>query len=116
MRVKIKSTISNDIKEKDIDVLFTGHHVDDTEIYLMRKQSPEIDIEDIPLDMSTEIILFDNKESTFGFSSLWLRDKKNKIYEYDGFGHSGAASVITCLLRRIRELENQLKSEERDEA
>ena len=29
--------------------------------------------------------------------------EKNKIYEYDGFGHSGTCSVVCSLLQKISE-------------
>ncbi len=100
MKVKIRhinyKTGQTKIEEEDIDVLFECKHVEDCKLYNS--------LAEIELDPTSGIILKAEKESPYGFSVLWRIDRKNNIYEYDGFGHSGAASTVTCLLKKLEEI------------
>ena len=69
------------------------------------KEKPKL--KDVKFDKTSEYILIENPNSCYGFAVLWLKDRKNKIYEYDGFGHSGACSVVCSLLQKLREVENE---------
>ena len=44
---------------------------------------------------------FNSYKQYLDWCKLWLKDKKNKIYEYDGFGHSGASSIVCSLLQKL---------------
>ena len=99
MRTKVKIANYNYkeqkeyIEEKEVMILYRAKHVEDRKLYK--------DIRDVKFLENTDILIIENKNSCYGFSVLWLKDKVNKIYEYDGFGHSGAASVVTHLLQNI---------------
>ena len=98
MKIKIQNSFKGEITEEEITPIYKCHHVDDTEYYPKLK--------DVKFDETSEYILIENPNSCYGFSALWLKDKKNKIYEYDGFGHSGACSVVCSLLQKLSEVEN----------
>lgn len=93
IKVKIQRSVSGEITEEEITPIYKCHHVDDRKYYL--------ELKDVKFDKGSEYILIENPNSCYGFSALWLKDRKNKIYEYDGFGHSGACSVICSLLQEV---------------
>lgn len=97
MRIKIQDNFNDTITEKEITPIYKCHHVNDRKYYSSLK--------DVKFDKTTEYILVENPNSCYGFSVLWLKDRKNKIYEYDGFGHSGACSVVCSLLQKISQYE-----------
>lgn len=99
MKVKIQHVISGEITEEEITPIYKCHHVND------RKYYPEL--KDVKFDKESEYILIENPNSCYGFAALWLKDRKNKIYEYDGFGHSGACSVICSLLQEVIKNKNK---------
>lgn len=98
MKVKIQDNFNGEITEEEITPIYRCHHVNDRKYYPTLK--------DVEFDESSEYILIENPDSCYGFSALWLKDRKNKIYEYDGFGHSGACSVVCSLLQKLSEVEN----------
>lgn len=93
MKVKIQDVISGEITEEEITPIYRCHHVDDRRYYSGLK--------DVKFVKESEYILIENPNSCYGFSTLWLKDRKNKIYEHDGFGHSGASSVVCSLLQEV---------------
>lgn len=95
MKVKIQNYFNDEITEKEITPIYRCHHVNDIKYYPTLK--------DVKFDETSEYILVENPNSCYGFSALWLVDRKNKIYEYDGFGHSGACSVICSLLQKLKD-------------
>ena len=97
MKVKIQDNFNGTITEEEIIPIYKCRHVNDRKHYSSLK--------DVKFDKTTEYILIENPNSCYGFSALWLKDRKNKIYEYDGFGHSGACSVVCSLLQKIAEYE-----------
>ncbi len=100
MKVKVRSTISNKVTTEEVELLFRCQHVEDSKLY------PSFDM--VEFDESSEYLLVENNNSPYGFSALWLVDRKKKIYEWSGFGHSGAASVICALLQEVVALRDQL--------
>lgn len=107
MRVKIKhysyEKKEEYITEEEVKVLFECKHVEDTKLYP--------NLQSVKFDPTSGYLLIENNESPYGFSVLWLVDRKNKIYEWEGFGHSGAASVICALLQKVIDLEATIQSE-----
>ena len=97
MKVKVQD-MNWEITEEEITPIYRCHHVND------RKYYPTLN--DVEFDETSEYILIENPDSCYGFSALWLKDRKNKIYEYVGFGHSGACSVVCSLLQKLSEGEN----------
>lgn len=93
MKVKVLNTFNGEISEEEVTPIYRCHHVNGFKIYPTLK--------DVQFNKTSEYILIENPDSCYGFSALWLKDKKNKIYEYDGFGHSGACSVICSLLQKL---------------
>lgn len=101
MKVKIQHHFNDEIKQEEVIPIYKCHHVQDRKCYPTLK--------DVEFDETSEYILIENPNSCYGFSALWLKDRKNKIYEYDGFGHSGACSIVSSLLK---ELTKQLNNKE----
>ena len=93
MKVKIQHTFNGKITEEEITPIYMCHHV--------KGYKPYPTLNEVKFDETTEYILIENHNSSYGFSALWLKDKKNKIYEYDGFGHSGACSIVCSLLQKL---------------
>lgn len=98
MKVKIQHTFNGKITEEEITPIYICRHV--------KGYKPYPTLKEVKFDETTEYILIENPNSSYGFSVLWLKDKKNKIYEYDGFGHSGACSVVCSLLQELIRKEN----------
>lgn len=99
IKVKIQQVISGEITEEEISPIYKCHHVDDRRCYSGLK--------DVKFVKESEYILIENPNSCYGFAVLWLKDRKNKIYEYEGFGHSGASSVICSLLQEVTKSKNK---------
>ena len=72
MKVKIQDNFNGEITEEEITPIYRCHHVND------RKYYPTL--EDVKFDKTSEYILIENPNSCYGFSALWLKDRKNKIY------------------------------------
>ena len=102
MRVKIQHHFNDEIKEEEVTPIYKCHHVEDRKYYATLK--------DVEFDETSEYILIENPNSCYGFSALWLKDRKNKIYEYDGFGHSGACSIVSALLKELTNKEQECES------
>lgn len=92
MKVKVQH-FSGNITEEEVTPIFKCKHVEDTESY------PSLS--EVKFDETSEYIIVENPESCYGYSVLWLWDRKNRIYEWEGFGHSGASSVICALLQEL---------------
>lgn len=99
IKVKIRQCISGEIIEEEVIPIYRCHHVND------RKYYPEL--KEVKFIKESEYIIVESPNSCYGFSALWLKDRKNKIYEWDGFGHSGACSVICSLLQEVVKNENK---------
>lgn len=89
------------ITEEEVKPIFKCKHVEDTKFY------PSLG--DVKFDETSEYIIVENPDSCYGFAALWLKDRKNKIYEWDGFGHSGACSVICSLLQELDKKDKIIK-------
>ena len=104
-------------KKRDCKILFRCKHIDDTAAYDMMCEGIEIKPENAPVSDS-ELMLIENTDSPFGFSFVCkINNKNNKedVWEYSGFGNSGACSIVTALLKQFtrksqecEELENTL--------
>lgn len=106
MKINYYKSLTREIEEREITPLFICNHVKDDRYYSS--------IENVQFDKESEIILVKEDNACYGFSVLWLRDRKNKIYEWDGFGHSGAASVVCALLQKnIKEEKKLTKQHEK---
>ena len=105
MLVKIKSknwdTGEEIIKEEDVEVLFKCKHVEDTENYDK--------VEDVKFCDYNIIIARPKHPTCYGFYCLW--DNGDGTYERNGLGHSGACSIITALLQKIKDMEATIQSE-----
>lgn len=98
MKVKIQDSFGGEISVEEVTPIYRCHHVND------RKYYPTLN--DVEFDGTTEYILVENPNSCYGFLALWLIDRKNKIYEYSGFGHSGASSIVCSLLQKLKDVNN----------
>lgn len=87
-------------KEKDCKILFRCKHIDDLEAYDMIRNGIEITPENAPVS-DFELMFIEKTSSPFGFSSVYKRNNREDVWEYSGFGHSGAASIVTALLRQL---------------
>lgn len=87
-------------KEKYCKILFRCKHIDDLEAYNMISNGIKITPENAPVS-DFELMLIEKTSSPFGFSSICKRNNKEDVWEYSGFGHSGAASIVTALLKQL---------------
>ena len=87
-------------KEKDCKILFRCKHIDDLEAYDMIRNGIEITPENAPVS-DFELMFIEKTSSPFGFSSVYKRNNREDVWEYSGFGHSGAASIVAALLRQL---------------
>lgn len=95
-----KEQIIIDGKKKDYKILFRCRHIDDISAYDMLSNGIKITPENVPIS-DFELMLIENTNSPFGFSSICKRNNKEDVWEYSGFGHSGACSVVTALLKQL---------------
>lgn len=91
--------IIDGVKE-ECEILFECGSVDDLASYDMIKKNIKITPENAPVD-DYDIRLIANPQSPYGFTSIFKRNKNVDEWEYMGFGHSGACSVVTALLKRL---------------
>ena len=89
-----------DGEKKDCKILFRCNHIDDLAAYNMIRNGIKITPENAPIG-DFELMLIENTDSPFGFSSVCKRNNKEDVWEYSGFGHSGACSIVTALLKRL---------------
>ena len=95
-----------DGKKEKVNILFECNHIEDIEAFDMIKQGIEITPQNAPVgDFKIKII--SNIHSPYGFSSICSRSKKSEDWEYMGFGHSGACSVTTALLKALQRKEQE---------
>ena len=101
-----KEQIIIDGKKEKVNILFECNHIEDIEAFDMIKQGIEITPQNAPVgDFKIKII--SNIHSPYGFSSICSRSKKSEDWEYMGFGHSGACSVTTALLKALQRKEQE---------
>lgn len=104
-----KEQIIIDGKKEKVNILFECNHIEDIEAFDMIKQGIEITPQNAPVgDFKIKII--SNIHSPYGFSSICSRSKKSEDWEYMGFGHSGACSVTTALLKALQRKEQECES------
>ena len=89
-----------DGEKEDCKILFRCNHIDDLAAYNMIRNGIKITPENAPIG-DFELMLIENTDSPFGFSSVCKRNNKEDVWEYSGFGHSGACSIVTALLKRL---------------
>ena len=95
-----------DGKKEKVNILFECNHIEDIEAFDMIKQGIEITPQNAPVgDFKIKII--SNIHSPYGFSSICSKSKKSEDWEYMGFGHSGACSVTTALLKALQRKEQE---------
>ncbi len=90
------------------ELYFECNHIDDLAGYELLKKDIRITPQNAVFDKDSKIRLISNPKSPYGFSSCCLRGDK---WEYMGFGHSGAASIVTALLKKLQKhqkIANQL--------
>ena len=87
-------------EKEDCKILFRCKHIDDLAAYNMIRNGIKITPENAPIG-DFELMLIENTDSPFGFSSVCKRNNKEDVWEYSGFGHSGACSIVTALLKRL---------------
>ena len=95
-----KEQIIIDGEKEDCKILFRCKHIDDLAAYNMIRNGIKITPENAPIG-DFELMLIENTDSPFGFSSVCKRNNKEDVWEYSGFGHSGACSIVTALLKRL---------------
>ena len=95
-----------DGKKEDCKILFDCYHIDDSEAYRMLREGVKITPENAPFD-DFELRLVANEDSPYGFTSICKRNKNSEEWEYSGFGHSGAASIVTALLKALSRKEQE---------
>lgn len=96
----MKEQIIIDGVREGCEILFECGSVDDLASYDMIKKNIKITPENAPVD-DYDIRLIANPHSPYGFSSIFKRNKNVDEWEYMGFGHSGACSVVTALLKQL---------------
>jgi len=87
---------------KNCEVLFECNSVDALASYKMIREGVEITPDNTPVFNHFDIKLIAEPRSPYGFSSLFKRNKNIDEWEYMGFGHSGACSVVTALLKQLQ--------------
>lgn len=95
-----------DGKKETAKVLFECYHIDDSKAFDMIRKGIKITPENAPIG-DFEIKLIENVDSPFGFSSICKRSSKEDVWEYMGFGHSGACSIVIALLKQLRRKEQE---------
>ncbi|MBS5801481.1 MAG: hypothetical protein KIC80_00505 [Brachyspira sp.] len=91
-----------DGKVKNCKILFECNSVDDLASYKMIREGVEITPHNAPVFNKFDIKLIAAPNSPYGFSSLFKRNENINEWEYMGFGHSGACSVVTALLKQFQ--------------
>lgn len=91
-----------DGKVKNCKILFECNSVDDLASFIMMKAGVEITPDNAPVFDNFDIRLIAEPRSPYGFSSLFKRNENIDEWEYMGFGHSGACSVVTALLKQLQ--------------
>lgn len=100
INVPSKEQIMIEGEKEDCKILFRCNHIDDLAAYNMIRNGVKITPENAPIG-DFELMLIENTDSPFGFSSICKRNNKEDVWEYSGFGHSGACSIVTALLKRL---------------
>lgn len=95
-----------DGKKEKAKVLFECKHVKDLAAYDMLKNGIAITPENAPVG-DFKLMLVENTKSVYGFSSICKRSSKEDVWEYMGFGHSGASSIVTALLKELNRKEQE---------
>lgn len=106
-----------DGKVKNCEVLFECNSVDDLASFKMIREGVEVTPDNAPTFDIFDIKLIAEPRSPYGFSSLFKRNPNIDEWEYMGFGHSGACSVVTALLKQLQRKEQEcekLKEEKQD--
>lgn len=96
-----------DGKVKNCEVLFECNSVDDLASYKMIREGVEVTPDNAPTFDIFDIKLIAAPRSPYGFSSLFKRNPNIDEWEYMGFGHSGACSVVTALLKQLQRKEQE---------
>lgn len=91
-----------DGKVKNCKILFECNSVDDLASFIMMRAGVEITPDNAPVFDNFNIRLIAEPRSPYGFSSLFKRNENIDEWEYMGFGHSGACSVVTALLKQLQ--------------
>lgn len=91
-----------DGKVKNCKILFECNSVDDLASFIMMRAGVEITPDNAPVFDNFDIRLIAEPRSPYGFSSLFKRNENIDEWEYMGFGHSGACSVVTALLKQLQ--------------
>lgn len=116
MRLKImteKEQIIIDGEKEDCKILFRCKHIDDLAAYNMIRNGIKITPENAPIG-DFELMLIENTDSPFGFSSVCKRNNKEDVWEYSEFGHSGACSIVTALLKRLARKTQECEQKEKE--
>lgn len=87
---------------KNCEVLFECNSVDDLASFKMIREGVEVTPDNAPTFDIFDIKLIAEPRSPYGFSSLFKRNENIDEWEYMGFGHSGACSVVTALLKQLQ--------------
>lgn len=95
-----KEYIIIDGRKRYCKILFRCKHIDDTAAYDMMCNDIEITPENAPVGDS-ELMLIENTNNPFGFSFVCKRNSKEDVWEQNGFGNSGACSIVTALLKQL---------------
>lgn len=101
-----------DGKVKNCEVLFECNSVDDLASFKMIREGVEITPDNAPVFNNFDIKLIAEPRSPYGFSSLFKRNENIDEWEYMGFGHSGACSVVTALLKQLQRANYQIAEDE----
>ncbi|MCM1339401.1 MAG: hypothetical protein NC191_06995 [Muribaculaceae bacterium] len=89
-----------DGKNKECKILFSCKHIDDSAAFDLIRKGIKITTENAPVG-DFELMLIENTNSPYGFSSICKRNNNKDVWEYSGFGHSGACSIVTALLKQL---------------
>lgn len=87
-------------KKKDCKILFRCKHIDTMTAYDMMCEGIEITPENAPIS-DFELMLIENTDSPFGFSSVCKRNNKKDVWKNSRFGNSVACSIVTALLKQL---------------
>lgn len=95
-----KEQIIIDGKKEKVNILFECNHVNEVQAYKMIENGIEINPENAPI-CNFKIKIVSNTKSPYGFYTIFQKDPKKDVWEYSGFGNSGACSIVTALLKQL---------------
>lgn len=99
MNGKEKTITENDEILQNKDIYFECVHIDELANYKLIRIGKNITPQNAIFNDSFKMRLIANPKSPYGFIAVCSRNNK---WEYMGFGHTGAASIVTALIKQLQ--------------